>query len=114
MLIQIADDFIESVTAFSCDLAKHRKSDTLETRDVALHLGIYIQTSQLTTNPYFMYLIFLIFLCKERNWNIKVPGYSNTEDLKPFKKTTVPEAHKQRLALIKKTQSVRASSGVKK
>ncbi len=112
MLIQIADDFIESVTAFSCDLAKHRKSDTLEARDVALHLGMFIQSSGLSR---ILYLSCSNFSSSpERNWNIKVPGYSNTEDLKPFKKTAVPEAHKQRLALIKKTQNARAASGVKK
>ncbi|OSX68817.1 hypothetical protein BU14_2210s0001, partial [Porphyra umbilicalis] len=34
-----ADEFVESVTAAACRLARHRKSKTLDARDVALHLS---------------------------------------------------------------------------
>jgi len=39
--MQIADDFIENVVTASCKIAKHRKSNTLEAKDVQLHLGTY-------------------------------------------------------------------------
>ncbi|NXW38101.1 TAF12 factor, partial [Phaetusa simplex] len=68
MLLQIADDFIESVVTAACQLARHRKSNTLEVKDVQLHL--------------------------ERQWNMWIPGFGS-EEIRPYKKACTTEAHKQ-------------------
>lgn len=76
VLMQIADDFIENVVTASCKIAKHRKSNSLDIKDVQLHL--------------------------ERSWGMWVPGFGSDE-LRPYKRSSATEAHKQRMALIRKT-----------
>ncbi|CAN3357243.1 transcription initiation factor TFIID subunit 12 [Diutina catenulata] len=50
LLLDLADEFVNSVTGFACRLAKHRKANSIDAKDVQLHL--------------------------ERNWNIRVPGFA--------------------------------------
>ena len=38
LLLQIADDFIESTVSSACLLAKHRQASTLDVTDVQMHL----------------------------------------------------------------------------
>nr|CAG4638837.1 EOG090X0HZC [Cyclestheria hislopi] len=76
LLLQIADDFIESTVNASCLLAKHRQASALDVTDVQMHL--------------------------ERQWNMWIPGFG-TDELRPYKRAPVTEAHKQRMALIRKT-----------
>ncbi|CAG4955212.1 unnamed protein product [Parnassius apollo] len=76
MLLQLADDFIDTTLNAACALAKHRHAPSVELRDVQLHL--------------------------ERQWNMWIPGFGNDE-LRPYKRSAVTEAHKQRMALIRKT-----------
>uniref|UniRef100_A0A803P3R5 Transcription initiation factor TFIID subunit 12 domain-containing protein n=2 Tax=Cannabis sativa TaxID=3483 RepID=A0A803P3R5_CANSA len=76
ILMDIADDFVESITTFGCSLAKHRKSTTLEAKDILIHL--------------------------ERNWSITLPGFAGDE-IKSYRKPLVNDTHKERLAAIKKS-----------
>ncbi|KAJ2358800.1 Transcription initiation factor TFIID subunit 12 [Coemansia erecta] len=80
ILCDIADEFIESVTSFACQLAKHRKSDTLEAKDLQLHL--------------------------ERNWNIRIPGFA-AEEIRSVRKSQVAQSHQEKLAAITNTKNLR-------
>ena len=75
LLLEMTNDFIERVVTFSCQLAKHRGSDTLEAKDVQLHL--------------------------ERNWNIRVPG-AGREEVRLAKPQRTTDSHKARLAAVAK------------
>lgn len=39
MLLQLADDFVETTVNAACLIAKHRHANTVEVKDVQLHLG---------------------------------------------------------------------------
>jgi len=80
LLVDMANDFIERVVTFSCQLAKHRGSDVLEVKDVQLHL--------------------------ERNWNIRVPGFPR-EDARVAKPVKPTEGHKQRLTAVQKDSAAK-------
>jgi histone H3/H4 len=74
LLLKLSEDFIDTVVQGSCSLAKHRKSQTLDVADVKL--------------------------CLSQQWDLQIPGFPVDEN--KHKKQQTGEAHKQRLALIKK------------
>jgi len=78
LMLQISDDFVDELVRAACVFAKHRKSNIVEVKDVQLYL--------------------------ERYLNMWIPGFG-TDELKPYKKAPITEAHKQRIALIKKVSS---------
>lgn len=79
VLLDIADEFIESVVSSACAIAKHRNSTSLEVDDVKLYL--------------------------ERKYKIWIPGFGESKPMPPKRFTS--EAHKQRMALINKQESNR-------
>lgn len=74
-LLSITDDFVENVINGACLMAKHRHVPTVEVKDVQLYL--------------------------ERSFNMWIPGFG-TDELRPYKRASLTEAHKQRLALIRR------------
>lgn len=76
VLLDIADEFIESVVSSACAIAKHRNSTSLEVDDVKLYL--------------------------ERKYKIWIPGFGES---KPILKKFSNEAHRQRMALINKQEN---------
>jgi transcription initiation factor TFIID subunit 12 len=63
----------------SCKIARHRRGQMLEVRDVQLHL--------------------------ERNWNIRIPGYA-AEDVKTVKKYNPTASHTARLAAVNQAKAM--------
>lgn len=79
LLLEVADEFVESVVSFACRLAKYRKSDTLDVKDVQLHL--------------------------ERNWNIRIPGYTNDE-IRSVRKNNPCQTYQQKQNAIAAARSM--------
>ena len=79
LLLDLADEFVTSVTSFACRLAKHRKSNSLDVKDVQLHL--------------------------ERNWNIRVPGYA-ADEIRSTRKLMPNAAHNSKMNGLSINKSV--------
>lgn len=56
ILLQLADDFVESTVNAACLLAKHRKSNTVDVKDVQLHLGMLLSNYNLKDSHFYLIL----------------------------------------------------------
>jgi transcription initiation factor TFIID subunit 12 len=83
LLLNIADEFIDSVTNFACRLSKHRGGDTLEVRDLQLHLGEFMSSVSIFMTD---------MLPKERNHNIRIPGFASDDTRIAISQSTVAPA----------------------
>jgi len=70
--LDIADEFIDSVTNFGCRLAKHCGCDTLEVRDLQLPLGAW-----LVPPPRLLKLHGLHTADAGHNYNIRIPSFAS-------------------------------------
>ncbi|EGV63204.1 hypothetical protein CANTEDRAFT_130715 [Yamadazyma tenuis ATCC 10573] len=84
LLLDLADEFINSVTGFACRLAKHRKVESIDVRDVQLHL--------------------------EKNWNIRIPGYS-MDEIKSTRRWQPTPTYQQKVSGVEISKSVNDISG---
>jgi len=74
LIMEITQKFVKDVTDFSCKIAKHRKSDLLETKDLVLGLSM--------------------------KHNIQVPGF--VDSIKSINKKIVTQRHQQKALLVRK------------
>ncbi|CAH6723935.1 transcription initiation factor TFIID subunit 12 [[Candida] jaroonii] len=84
LLLDLADEFITSVTGFACRLAKHRKVDSIDVKDIQLHL--------------------------EKNWNIRIPGYS-VDEIKNVKRLVPSNSYSQKVQGVEIAKSVNDING---
>lgn len=79
LLLDLADEFVLSVTTFACRLAKHRKTESVDARDVQLHL--------------------------ERNWNIRIPGYA-MDEVRGMRKWQPSSSYNQKVSGVEIAKAV--------
>lgn len=77
----MADDFVDEVITAACRLAKLRPSSTLEIRDIQLVL--------------------------ERNYNIRIPGFSS-DDLRTVKKPNPTSGWTQKMSAVQAAKVTQA------
>ncbi|EFA02321.1 transcription initiation factor TFIID subunit 12 [Tribolium castaneum] len=76
IILNYVDEFVDRCLNGAALIAKNRRVNTIEVKDVQQFLN--------------------------RNYNMWTPGFG-TDELRPYKRSLTTEAHKQRLALIRKT-----------
>jgi transcription initiation factor TFIID subunit TAF12 len=103
-LLEVADEFIEAVAAAGCRLAKHRRGNRLEVKDLQVHLGEHgiRLISEVTRRLNHFSRI------PERDSNIFIPGYAYEAirvDQAPFlRKTQTASTRASRLAAVQQAK----------
>ncbi|EPS40309.1 hypothetical protein H072_5882 [Dactylellina haptotyla CBS 200.50] len=81
-ILELTDDFVDTLLTYACRMAKHRGSDTLDIRDVQMIL--------------------------ERNWNIRIPGYS-MDDIRTVRKFNPTASYQQKLQALQAGKALNQS-----
>jgi transcription initiation factor TFIID subunit TAF12 len=106
-LLEVADEFIEANAARGCRLAKHRRGNKLEVKDLQVHLGK--DHTLLTDSIMHKGLTVLSFsLATERDSNIFIPGFAYEAirvDQAPFlRKPQTASTRASRLAAVQQAK----------
>ncbi|KAF3927275.1 hypothetical protein ABW20_dc0109796 [Dactylellina cionopaga] len=85
-ILELTDDFVDTLLTYACRMAKHRGSETLDIRDVQMIL--------------------------ERNWNIRIPGYS-MDDIRTVRKFNPTASYQQKLQALQAGKALNQSEASK-
>jgi transcription initiation factor TFIID subunit 12 len=80
----MVDEFIDTISTSACKLAKLRGSDTLDIRDIQIIL--------------------------ERNWNIRIPGFS-ADEIRTVRKFNPAPAYHQKVNTLMAQKQLDKSAG---
>jgi len=72
-VLELVDEFIDTVVTYACKMAKLRGSDTLDIKDMQIIL--------------------------ERNWNIRVPGYA-ADEIRTVRKFIPAQGYIQKMSAL--------------
>ncbi|KAF3926672.1 hypothetical protein ABW21_db0202096 [Orbilia brochopaga] len=81
-ILELTEDFVDTLLTYACRMAKHRGSDTLDIRDIQMIL--------------------------ERNWNIRIPGYS-MDDIRTVRKFNPTPSYQQKLQALQAGKALNQS-----
>ena len=105
VLQDVADDFVENLAAFACELARHRAGNTLEARDIQLALGKRITYSCQELPGLTLLISPPPAHAAEKQWSMRLVGVGDhLGELKLMNKTKPTEAHTNRVPDVKRSK----------
>lgn len=103
-LFDAADEFVQSVTAFACRLAKHRKTTTSSSSSSSSsnsnslsNASSALSSNKLEPRDLQLHL--------ERNWNMRIPGFSSDE-VRSIRRYVPTAGYTQKISGISMSKSV--------